>query len=285
MGESGGLVMRILESSLARRARLVLVGDPSLSYDMIIRAHDHDDLKFILKVREDVDSVDRETIVDLMILSKASNATPLLVGVKYGDEDMVEDVVYKKEGIFAAHPVTLKKLLDGGRVKFIKDRGFVKARVRGRLLRRLREEGGLSLGDLAEALGVSRRTIYEYERGSMEASERTATLLVEIFNEEILEDVDLRSPINELRSYMDRRSGLVDEDVRRLLPSYDTYTLEKAHARFTAISGGESYLVDKKDHVNRELMSIASVLGIGVALINPRKDEVEFIGSDAGVPG
>jgi len=277
-------LVRILGSSLMRRSRIILVGDSSLSYDLIIRSSSRDEMKFILKVKEDVDSVDRETIVDLMILSKASDATPLLIGMRYGDEDMVENVVYKKEGIFAAHPVTLKRLLEGDRVKFVKERGFIKARVRGSRLRRLREEEGLSLGDLAEALGVSRRTIYEYERGSMEASERTATLLMEIFDEDILEDIDLRASMDELKPQVDRRSGLVDDDVRRLLPTYDTYILERAHAKFTAISRSESYLVDKKERVDRELVSVANILGVGVALINPKKDEVEFIESKDGVP-
>ncbi|WP_243671484.1 hypothetical protein [Vulcanisaeta sp. JCM 16161] len=34
--------------------------------------------------------------------------------------------------------------------------------------------------------------MYEYERGSMEASERTARILINVFNEDVLSDVDLR---------------------------------------------------------------------------------------------
>ncbi|MFP3492360.1 MAG: helix-turn-helix domain-containing protein, partial [Vulcanisaeta sp.] len=211
-------------------------------------------------------------------LSKVSNSTPLIVGVRYGDEGMVDGVAYKVHGIYAVGIRTFKRILDDN-IKLVKDKGMVRARIKGQLLRRLREDRGMSLGDLAKALGVTRKTVYEYERGSMEASERTARALVELFGEDVLGEVDLRPNDEEILSDIKAREDAVDESVKNLLPSFKLYSLVKAHAKIAAHSISESYLVEDRDRVNNEVINVAKVLGVGLAVIEPSKREVEFLES------
>ncbi|MGC9153256.1 MAG: helix-turn-helix domain-containing protein [Vulcanisaeta sp.] len=275
------LIAHVLSSAANRRAKVLLVGDSSLSYDAIIRVPRQGDEegKFIVKVKEDAERVSRDVITDLIVLSKVSNSTPLIVSVRYGDEEMIDGVAYKMHGIYAVSIRTFKRILDNDGVKFVKDKGMIKASVKGQLLRKLRESRGMSLGDLAKALGVTRRTIYEYERGSIEASERTARILVELFNENILNDVDLKPNDEEVRRDIESREGLVNEDIKRLLPSFKLYSLLKAHTKIAAHSSSESYLVEDRGRVNNEVVNVARVLGVGLVVIEPDKNDVEFLES------
>jgi len=277
---SNELIVHMLSTAASRRAKVLLVGDSSLSYDAIIRVPNREDGgKFIIKVREDVERVSRAVITDLVVLSKVSNSTPLIVGVRYGDEGMVDGVAYKVHGIYAVGIRTFKRILDDDDIKLIKDKGMVRARIKGQLLRRLREDRGMSLGDLAKALGVTRKTVYEYERGSMEASERTARTLVELFGEDVLGEIDLRPNDEEILSDIKAREDAVDENVKNLLPSFKLYSLVKAHAKIAAHSISESYLVEDRDRVSNEVINVAKVLGVGLAVIEPSKREVEFLES------
>ncbi|WP_243674689.1 helix-turn-helix domain-containing protein [Vulcanisaeta distributa] len=161
----------------------------------------------------------------------------------------------------------------------MKDKGIVRASVKGQLLRRLREDRGMSLGDLAKMLGVTRRTVYEYERESMEASERTARMLVSIFNEDVLSDVDLRPREEEVINEVREREEMVDEGIRELLSSFRLYSLLKAHTKVAAHSSSESYLVEDRSRLSNEVISVAKVLGVGLAVIESDKRDVEFLES------
>lgn len=280
---SNELITHMLNLAASRRAKVLLVGDSSLSYDAIIRVpnyRDHEEGKFIIKVKEDAGRMSRESIIDLIVLSRVSNSTPIIVGINYGDEEMADGVAYKVHGIYAVGIRTFKRILDNeGGVKFVKDKGIVRASVKGQLLRRLREDRGMSLGDLAKMLGVTRRTVYEYERESMEASERTARMLVSIFNEDVLSDVDLRPREEEVINEVREREEMVDEGIRELLSSFRLYSLLKAHTKVAAHSSSESYLVEDRSRLSNEVISVAKVLGVGLAVIESDKRDVEFLES------
>ena len=279
---SNELITHVLNMAASRRAKVLLVGNSSLSYDAIIRIPnygDNEEGKFIIKVREDVGRVSKDVVTDLVVLSRVSNSTPIIVGINYGNEEMEDGVAYKVHSIYAVGIRTFKRILDNGRVKFVKDKGIVRASVKGQLLRRLREDRGMSLGDLAKILGVTRRTVYEYERGSMEASERTARILIDVFSEDVLNDVDLRPRDEEVADEVRAREEMVDEEIRELLPSFRLYSLLRAHTRIAAHSQSESYLVEDKRRVSNEVINVARVLGVGLALIESDRHDVEFLES------
>ncbi|OYT27327.1 MAG: hypothetical protein B6V02_00075 [Thermoprotei archaeon ex4572_64] len=169
------LFEKIVDTLISRKANFLITNGKSYSYDVIAKVRvNSDDRKLIIKISSDVDRIVKSEIVDLALLSKTANALPIIIGLFINNKLMSNDVVYRKFGIVAMSFKSLKNILNGKPIKFIKERGVTKAKVKGELLRKLREEAGLSLGDLAEMLGVNRKTVYEYERGTFEASERTA---------------------------------------------------------------------------------------------------------------
>ncbi|MHA1244464.1 MAG: helix-turn-helix domain-containing protein, partial [Candidatus Heimdallarchaeota archaeon] len=62
-------------------------------------------------------------------------------------------------------------------------RGGLRVKIDGELLKEKRLEKNLSLSDLASEVGVSKRAIYEYERGGIDVSLDTALMLEEYLDE------------------------------------------------------------------------------------------------------
>lgn len=274
------LFEKIVDTLISRKANFLITNGKSYSYDVIAKVRvNSDDRKLIIKISSDVDRIVKSEIVDLALLSKTANALPIIIGLFINNKLMSNDVVYRKFGIVAMSFKSLKNILNGKPIKFIKERGVTKAKVKGELLRKLREEAGLSLGDLAEMLGVNRKTVYEYERGTFEASERTAKTLMKIFGENILEDVELTPSTSELEKHYVKRKVTLGF-IKNYLNTHEFYTLEKTHAKITAIDvskGCENYLISDNSETKNELIKVAQILDVGVAITSSEKNEIEFI--------
>ncbi len=256
-------IEKILEES--GKSKLVKIPNASLSYNVVARAKiDRDKKKVLIKAVYDIASVSREELIDMAILSKITHAVPIIVGVKEGNEKLKPDTVYRKLGIPALSISAFRKIVRGEPIRLVKDRGIVKAKIRGEELRKRREQFGLSLGDVAEMLHVSRKTVYEYERGTFEASERTARILMQIFGEDIIEKVDLEPKLEACRRYMeDRKIDLDDVSRRYSIQPEEAYKLEKTHGKLViSCSEYEKYIVVSRRSFSDEVKEVTEILEI-----------------------
>ncbi len=125
----------------------------------------------LVKAASNVDKIDDEMASELRTIGSALEASSLIVGSKTQHGVLEENVVYERHGLPALTMETFDKVLNENDPPFIQARrgGFFVALDGGRL-REARETRGLSLGELAERVGVTRRAIYEYERMGMSAA-------------------------------------------------------------------------------------------------------------------
>ncbi len=242
---------------------LVKIKRQELSYNIVAKLESEDaERKFIIKVSYNISEVSREDIIDLTVLSKITSAIPIIVGLKEGYEKLRDDVVYRRIGVVALSITAFKKVVEGQPLRLVKDRGIIKAKVQGERLRRKREILGLSLGDVARVLHVTRKTVYEYERGTFEASERTARLLIELFGEDVLEEVPLEPKLEHHSLFLQSRRV----DSRELEEKYsldnvtEAYKLKRSHAHIAVSSGKERYLIVPRREDTEEAMRVAEVL-------------------------
>ncbi len=262
----------------ARRvgSRVLLISNGTKSYNAIFNVKFGDSCdKFIVKIHDDVASIDKADLADLAVLSRVSGATPVIISNRIGGEKLHENVAYKIQGIYAVSPITFKRVLEKRGVKFVRERGITKARIKGSELRRKRLDKGLSLGDLARELGVTRKAVYEYERARIEASERVARRLIEIFGEDVLEDIPLVPDERAFERLLRQREDQ-DSIVSRLMASFRVYKLEKAHVDYAAYSGNENCLV-KNNEAGDEAIAFAKALGVKLAIVYAEHGDVEFI--------
>ena len=165
------------------------------SFDIAAR---RDDDVLLLKVLANIDAFDGYTGAEMRRLGEYLDATPLVVGLRTRDEELDPGVVYFRHGVPVFSPDTAMDL-------FIEEvppliyaaPGGLYVNIDGDLLSDVRSEEEMSLGKLANELGVSRRTVSKYEDG-MNASVEVAAELEDIFEEPLASPVDVLGGADEV---------------------------------------------------------------------------------------
>lgn len=162
------------------------------SFDLLAR---RDSLLLVVKVLKNIDALDPEEARRLKELGELFPAVPLVIGQTSGAQELAEGVVYNRYGIPIIVEESLSDLLRKGLPPFLfSSPGGIFARIDGVRLRELRESRQLSLGALASAAGVSRRTIQLYEEGAG-AEVTIVERLEQYLGEPIVQPIQLFPPV------------------------------------------------------------------------------------------
>ncbi len=139
----------------------------------------------LVKLLKNIDSFREDQAYELRKLSSMLSGLPLLIGRNIRSSSDLEDgVIYSRYEIPAISKETLRNLLVHHLPPLIyAHRGGLRVKIDGELLKEKRLEKNLSLSDLASEVGVSKRAIYEYERGGIDVSLDTALMLEEYLDE------------------------------------------------------------------------------------------------------
>lgn len=149
------------------------------------------DSLLVIKVVSQIDSVNEDVAWDLDKIARHLHAVPLIIGERARDVALERGAIYLRYGINAVSSSTLYDYLAEGELPLVyASPGGLYVNIDADRLRELRERMSMSLGDLAQALGVSRRTISKYESG-MGTTLDMAMRLEEFFNDDIVTPIDL----------------------------------------------------------------------------------------------
>jgi len=204
------------------------------SIDLAVQLRDG--RKLLVKVAIDASQVPRSEVVELVSLAGIMGVAPLIVAQYKGGEPLIEGVVYDRGGVKAVNLETLDNVLSGREQVFIYEgRDSFRVSIDPEKLREKRLEKGLSLGDLALILGVSRKAAYEYEKGAIEPSLEKAEKLVGIFGEDIVRPVDLFEPPREVPRGMPSYDSRIEEEAAQAL---EAGGFRVVHARRTVVDLG-----------------------------------------------
>jgi putative transcriptional regulator len=157
-------------------------------FDILARKKD---LKFLIKVLKNIDSLSVEQSRELMKISGILNAIPLLIGVRTRNLPMENDVVYERHGIKAITYETFKLYLEGSPPVVYAGRGGFFVNIDGETLRNIREKLNISAGELAEYSNVSRKTIYKYEQNMANPSIEVALKIEQYLDVPLVKEIDL----------------------------------------------------------------------------------------------
>jgi putative transcriptional regulator len=147
--------------------------------------------RIIIKIVEDARMLSKEEIEDLKLAARTLNSAAIIISKSYHDEALEPGIVLDRSDISVMDPDTLDLYLSNEKVAIYYKKGQFYVKIRGEVLNRKRIERDLSIGELAEMLRISRKAIYEYEKGSMDPSLEVAQRLVEIFGEDIISRIDI----------------------------------------------------------------------------------------------
>ncbi len=158
------------------------------SFDLIAR---NNGTLLVIKVVSHIDSVSEEGAFDLELISRHLGGVPLIVGKRAREAELERGAVYVRYGIYAISPATLYDYFVEKIPPLVyASPGGLYVNIDGEVLRDLREKRNMSLGDLGQVLGVSRRTISKYE-GGMGTTLDVAIRIEEFFNTGVVESIDL----------------------------------------------------------------------------------------------
>ncbi|MDI9619809.1 MAG: helix-turn-helix domain-containing protein [Candidatus Nezhaarchaeota archaeon] len=142
----------------------------------------NDDRLILVKALKKMDELKTCCSMEIKKASYALKASPIVVS-EGEEEEIDEEAVYEKYGVYILHPNTLKSYLEDRKQYVYYKGGRFYARINGEKLREIRERVGLSLGGLAGMLGITRKAVYEYERNEMDAAIDVAAKLYDILKD------------------------------------------------------------------------------------------------------
>ncbi len=129
----------------------------------------------LIKVHSDVSTFSYQDATELRIIADHVSAAPLLISQKAHDKPLEDDTVYSRQAIFVVTEITIKNVaLQTANPLVYAGPGGYFVELNGELVEKRRKELGMSFGQLADMVGVSRRTLYGYERGMAKASVTSA---------------------------------------------------------------------------------------------------------------
>ena len=200
-------------------------------------------LLLFIKVVSNIDTVTEEQAEDLKRLAKFFNASPLIVGLRSKNAELEEGVVYERFGIYALRPETLYDVLTNNELPAVfAERGGLYVRINGQLLKELRERHGYSINELAGLLGISRKTLLNYERGEQAVSLEVAIRLEELFDEALAEPIDILNAKVEAKLDVKPESPL-EKEVFERLKRLGLGLVKVKKAPFNAVSKGDEFRI------------------------------------------
>ncbi len=190
-------------------------------------------VRLFLKIVDDFADITQSEIKDMRRLGEILSATPLVIARKVHGEELEDIVAYERQGVRIVNIAGFEKSLKNS-IYVIYRQGKYYMRIDGEKLRDLRERRGLSLGDVAQLVGVSRRSVYLYERNVMDVSFNIALKLMDIFGDEIFKPINVFS---ERPYYRERISeGMLDtRDETSIFLTISRISEKAVHTRTTPI--------------------------------------------------
>lgn len=150
------------------------------------------DLLVLIKTSGNLGTIPPEYGLELSLIAQKLSAAPVFVGFPTPKNRIENGAAYSRHGI---HAVTLETLLDAfvnGEYPLVEARpGGFYVQLDKVAIQTRRKELDLSLGELASMIGVSRRTVYGYERDLAKATVSTALKLETVLGVPIVHQINI----------------------------------------------------------------------------------------------
>jgi putative transcriptional regulator len=150
------------------------------------------DTLLLLKILLNIDGFQREQAKNLKIVSNNLDAHPFLIGVQTNREKLQRGIVYER---FETPTVSLKTFEDlvvnSIFPTVYRDKGGLYVEIDSAILREVRKKKGMSQRELAEAIGINKKVIYEHEKKQLRMLLEIAENLERILDRKIVKPIDV----------------------------------------------------------------------------------------------
>ena len=184
------LVMRAVLKILKKAGFTVtdLVETKPRCFDIVARK---DDFVILIKVLYNVDSLKSEAVKEMKLIAKFLKASPIVVGERFKQDYLERGVVYTRYGIPVINVATLYDIVVENVYPLIYSApGGYYVKIDSEKFKRRREELGLSIGEIASRIGITRRAAKKYEEG-IDVSLDNAIKLEELLGGDIVKEINV----------------------------------------------------------------------------------------------
>ncbi|MCS7123916.1 MAG: helix-turn-helix domain-containing protein [Candidatus Bathyarchaeota archaeon] len=199
-----------------------------------IAARKNDSL-ILIKAQQDIGCVSPYDSLELRIIAEQVSAASLFISDKTRDKPLEDDTVYSRYNVLAITPKTFENIVLRGIYPLIQaGPGGYYVEIDGEAIKKRRQELSLSVGEVAEKIGISRRTLYGYERGMAKASVTVAYNLLCTLGVPVAKPINIfEAPKNRRKTFMTRarkiftRNKLLQKIFKKLT-EYNIVAVRKA---------------------------------------------------------
>jgi putative transcriptional regulator len=210
-------------------------------FDLVAR---RDDTLVIVKAYTNVDRLQGDGAMELRALAATLKAAPLVVGTHTSRSVLDPGVLYLRHSVPIMTLETLSDhLLDGVPPFIYAGPGGKYVNMDGDMLVRIRNERNLTLSEMADAAGVSRRSVQMYEQG-MAAQVDTAMRLEEFLGIPLVRALDPFTTSTDLDQIRTQMSDLqeIEQDVFGRLETLGYNVLPTMGCPFNALSSTQKHV-------------------------------------------
>jgi len=199
------------------------------SFDFVARK---DDMLLLVKVLNNIDALSDDVAQELLFLATYLDGVPILIGNRTSAGVLEDETLYYRYNVPIITYNTLQDVLQGVPPLVSAAPGGFYAHLDGEKIKELRESKGISLGQLAREVGVSRRTIRMYEQGeraTIEVAEKIGAFL----GDEVFQPMDIRGFVRPCELPVQRD---IQDSVLNMLASLGLSIFPTARSPFHALS-------------------------------------------------
>ncbi|MFW9929161.1 MAG: helix-turn-helix domain-containing protein [Candidatus Thorarchaeota archaeon] len=150
-------------------------------FDILVKKQD---IIFSIKVFPNIDNLNQDVLHDLKSLSLLLKSKPLLIGIRNRYQRLEDNTIYIRDDLPFITVKTLENILNNNYPYILARRGGGVLFLNGEIVKKLRAKQNISRQELANKIGVTKRTICSYENENMRPSEKIAERMVEIFEDD-----------------------------------------------------------------------------------------------------
>ena len=223
----------------------------------------------LIKVQPDIGCISPDDSLELRIISENVLAASLFISEKTREKPLEDDTVYSRYNVLAVTSRTFENIVLRKIYPLIQaGPGGYYVEIDGEAIKRRRQELGLSVGEVAEKVGISRRTLYGYERGMAKASVTAAYNLLCTLGVPVAKTVNIfEATKNQRKPFMARARGLITKNkllqrIFRKLADYNIVAVKKAPFDFVITVPEENMRI------------IGGVAGESETMLSQRVDEI-----------
>jgi len=254
-----------------------------------------------IKIQSDIGNMSLNDSQELGEIARNFSAASLLIGEEAREKPLEDDTIYRRHNILAVTTRTFENVvLYNVRPLIQASPGGYYVEINGEALKQRRQEMGLSVGEMADMVSMSRRTVYGYERGLAKASVSAAYNMIWALGIPVAKPVDIfqesrtrrkQCILTTARSVF-AKNRFLNMILRRLAPLHVT-SVKKAPFDFVlTVPEGKARIIggvvdSNEQELNRrvnEILSVSKIVKAHPILITEsqglRKKDIQCISSE-----